>query len=203
MPRKIQFSPEDIIEAAFKVVRRDGMAMLSARSIAKELNASTMPIYSCLKSMKNLEEKIIEKALELLYAYQIKPRTGDPNIDMGIGYVMFAKEQKNLFRCINDEKYMGFRIKHGASYFDALLPYLGRHSSGLSDASKRTLLFFGWIFAHGLADLVSNEFHQHIPELSTADESSIGQILKTSNDIFIKGFINYVSSDSDGNDGLG
>ncbi|MBA4366888.1 MAG: hypothetical protein C0403_04540 [Desulfobacterium sp.] len=189
MPRKNTFSFEDIIEAAFQVVRKEGMAMLSARSIAKELNSSTMPIYSYLKSMKNLEEKIIQKAMALLYSYQTRARTGDSYIDIGLGYILFAKEEKHLFRCINDEKYMGLQMKYGAPNFEAMLPFLGDYASGLSDQNKRTLLFFGWIFSHGLADLISNAFHQHIPEFNTADENSIGLILKTVNDTFIKGFL--------------
>ena len=55
MTSKVKYTHENIVEAAFQVVRSDGIEKLSARAIAKQLNSSTMPIYHHIKSMKNLE----------------------------------------------------------------------------------------------------------------------------------------------------
>ena len=79
MPPKQKFTKEDIVEAAFNVVREQGWEALSQRSIAKKLNASIGPIYSYLKSMTNLEEAVIEKAYELLLHYMLTPR-GDEGL---------------------------------------------------------------------------------------------------------------------------
>jgi hypothetical protein len=95
---KKTFSIDDIVEAAFQVVRKQGRKKLSARMIAKELNASTMPIYSTIKSMKDLEEKIGQKFTELLLEYSLTPWTGNFLVDMMFGYVRFAKDEKELFR---------------------------------------------------------------------------------------------------------
>ena len=95
---KKTFSTEDIVEAAFQVVRKQGRKKLSARTIAKELNASTMPIYSTINSMKDLEAKIGQKFTELLLEYCLTPWTGNLLVDMSFGYVRFAKDEKELFR---------------------------------------------------------------------------------------------------------
>ena len=93
-----KFSADDIVEAAFRVIRKYGLEKFSARSIASELGSSTMPLYSGHRSMKDLEEAITKGATDLLLEYQTKERTGRGFLDMGVGYVMFAMEEKNLFR---------------------------------------------------------------------------------------------------------
>ncbi len=98
MPAKGSFTREMFIDAAFKIVRSKGREKLSARSLAKELKCSTMPIYSYLKSMKSLDRQLGEKAIDVLLGYQTTPRTGQAFFDMGFGYVLFARQEKNLFR---------------------------------------------------------------------------------------------------------
>ncbi len=98
MPPKSSFTRGMLLDAAFKIVRGKGRDGLSARSLASELNCSTMPVYSYLKSMKKLDTELRQKAIDLMITYQTTPRTGQPFLDMGLGYVMFAKHEKNLFR---------------------------------------------------------------------------------------------------------
>src|SRR4030042_199696 len=98
MPARSSFTREMFINAAFKIVRVKGWDRLSARSLAKELNCSTMPIYSYLKSMKRLNKELGKRAIGLLLTYQTTPRTRNTFLDTGLGYVLFAKRERNLFR---------------------------------------------------------------------------------------------------------
>ena len=95
---KKTFTKEEIVEAAFQVVREQGRKKLSARAIAKELNSSTMPIYSTINSMKDVEQEVGQKFTELLLQYCLTPWTGNFLVDMSFGYVRFAKDEKELFR---------------------------------------------------------------------------------------------------------
>ena len=95
---KKTFTREDIVEAAFQVVRNQGRKKLSARAIANELNSSTMPIYSTINSMKELEQEVGQKFTELLLQYCLTPWTGNFLVDWSFGYVRFAKDEKELFR---------------------------------------------------------------------------------------------------------
>ena len=120
MPPKIKFTPKMVIDTAFQIVRSDGWPALSARNIAKKLNSSVGPIYSYLKSMGALEEKLVGRAYQLLFHYMAKPRTGDRTLDQGVGYVLFARDEKNLFKCFIDEKFSTLRRPHSERLWRSL-----------------------------------------------------------------------------------
>ena len=163
MPAKSSFTRDMFIDAAFKIVRSKGRDKLSARSLAKELNCSTMPIYSYLKSMKSLDRKLGERAIGVLISYQTTPRTGHAFFDMGFGYVLFAKQEKNLFR------YLFARSERRGSHSNAgkvlkdlafknLLPKMKDDPflEGLDEQKLESILTKMWIFVHGLAFLINN-----------------------------------------------
>lgn len=158
MPPKFKFTREQIIESAFNLVRRNGWQALTTRSVAEELGASARPIYSFFSSIAELEEEIVKKAVNLLHDYMIQQRTGDPWHDHGIGYVMFAMEEKHLFRIINDEKHIALFKKYGdiiwASLTDSLSEYPPFQS--LTEEQIYQIQLQRWLFAHGLAFSASN-----------------------------------------------
>ena len=99
MPVKSRFAVEDIVDAAFRIIRRR-FDKCSARSIAHEAELVDHAHLLVLSSMKELEKAVIKKALDLLISYETKVGTGDLFLDMGIGYIMFAKTEKHLFRML-------------------------------------------------------------------------------------------------------
>lgn len=101
-PRNAQFSKEEIIDAAFGLVRENGWDGFSVTAVAKVIKSSTMPIYSQFANVKELEDAVCLKAMELLKERMLEDRTGDRWIDHGISYVRFAEEEKYLFRCMWD-----------------------------------------------------------------------------------------------------
>lgn len=162
MPDK-KYKTEDIIEAAFKVTRTQGRDKCTARAIAQELGSSTMPIYSGLRSMKNLEDEIAKRASDILISYQTKKRSGFGFLDMGVGYVIFAQEEKNLFRMMysmesgeKDDREMA--KKYRGYVFDILMDRLEHEEimEGLSTEQRKEVLYKMWIFSHGLAMLINN-----------------------------------------------
>lgn len=170
MPVKSRFAVEDIVDAAFRIIRREGFDKCSARSIANELNSSTMPIYSCMSSMKELEKAVIKKALDLLISCETKVRTGDLFLDMGIGYIMFAKTEKHLFRMLflseREGPSGGTRKRFNDYVMDALLEKLGGFEplNGFSQEQKRDLINRMWVFTHGLAVLLNNSIIRDLNE---------------------------------------
>jgi len=170
MPPKPRFKTEDIVQAAFDVVRKEGWDGLSARSIAKELNASTRPIYSCLQSMKNLEDEVIQKALDLFFQYMTTPRTGDEWIDHGLGYVLFAKEEKHLFRCVNDERHSEMTKEYARKVWAALAEELEDHPmlKDLSPYQREKTRGVRWFMVHGLASLINNGWYSIVDRESIA-----------------------------------
>jgi AcrR family transcriptional regulator len=162
MGSKTALTRHAFVEAAFKIVREKGLEKLSARSLAKELNCSTMPIYSYLKSMKSLHQKLGKKATDLLLSYQTTTRTGRVFFDMGLGYILFARQEKNLFRLLFGRNKKTGKNRLGRTMTEFALGSLVKKMKddpifeGLSARQLEHILVKMWIFVHGLASLINN-----------------------------------------------
>jgi AcrR family transcriptional regulator len=154
MPPKIVFSREDVIQAAYDIVRAQGLKKLSARKIAVKLKSSTAPVYSQFSSMKELELEVLGKAEELLLQYTRKPYTDRVFLNMGTGYVIFAREHRELFRAL----FLGKDVSKGvfAEFKDYIRQDMLKDSRfiPMSVPDREALLQQMWIFTHGLAALV-------------------------------------------------
>ncbi len=157
MPPKFKFTKEQIIESAFKLVRQKGWRMLSTRMLAEELGSSSRPIYSFFRSMEDLEEEIVRKAVDLLHEYMVEERTGDPWQDHGIGYVMFARKESHLFRAVNEPNHIKYYKQYGEIVWASLSASLSDYPPfrGLSDEQIYEVQLTRWLLAHGLAFQVS------------------------------------------------
>ncbi len=158
MPPKIKFKREEIIDIAFEYVRQNGWKGLTARYVSEQLHSSTMPVYSCFKSMGHLEEEVVKKAMELFLEYITTPRTDDIWIDHGVGYVMFAREEKYLFRSIFDEVHDPLRKKYSKLIWKRTGKDLASYPpfKELSDNQTTHLRRGRWVLMHGMAALVNN-----------------------------------------------
>jgi AcrR family transcriptional regulator len=157
MPPKQHYSREAIVDTAFAITRRNGWLAVSARSIAQELSASTQPIYSYLESMKKLADEVRLRAMLLLAEYQVRPFTDNPYMNMGIGYIAFAREESNLFRFLYLEEAHPLLPDEKTSMDEAIVRHLGKplpmkayfgkiSLDGFNDIALKT-----WLFTHGLA----------------------------------------------------
>jgi AcrR family transcriptional regulator len=158
MPPKFKFTKEKIVETAFNLVRNNGWNRLTTRTLGEALGSSAKPIYSFFKSMDDLEEELVKISVDLLYENMSQKRTGDLWIDHGIGYVLFAQEESDLFRGCNNEK----NIKHFKFYGElmwdkcskALKDY--KPFQGMTEEQIYRLQVTRWLMTHGLAFQVSN-----------------------------------------------
>ena len=157
MPPKTKFTTDRIIEAAYNVVRKKGWENLSARSIAKELSSSTNPVYFHLKSMENLKSAVMKKGIDLCLQYVKKDRTGDRWVDQGVGYVLFARDEKRLFRSINDEKYQSLRAGYEQNFWKELDDDIKDYPLffGLPDQLQEKIRRARSIFSYGMATMIS------------------------------------------------
>lgn len=158
MPPKFKFTRDELVAAAFAIVRRNGWAALTTRSLAAALGASARPIYSFFASMSELEEAVVRKAVDLLSVYMTRKRTGDPWHDHGIGYVLFAMEEKALFRAVNDERHIAQFKRYGDVIWENLTASLSDYPPfrGLTAEQVYRIQLNRWLFAHGLAFSASN-----------------------------------------------
>ena len=157
MPSESRFKQDDIIESAFRIVRQFGWEGLSARSIAEELGSSTMPIYSSLKSMNSLEEEVVKRSFILMREYMHTERTNDQWLDFGLGYVLFAKEERNLFRCLHQERYIHLHEKFCFPQYQKNYQTLLKSPSfqAMSPDEQHWLAYTRYAFVYGIASLIN------------------------------------------------
>lgn len=153
MPPKFKFSKEQIVAAGFDLVRQTGWKALTTRSLAEKLGASARPIYSYFRTMDELERIIVQRSVDLLHSFMTRQHTGDPWLDHGIGYVLFAQEEKHLFRSVNDEKHISWFKEYGDVVWNTLTASLSDYPlfKGLSSEQVYQIQLTRWLFAHGLA----------------------------------------------------
>ncbi len=194
MPPKQRFSSDDVIEAAFNIVRRGGWEGLSARTIARELNASTRPIYDHLQSMKNIEKGVVQKALACFVDYIAQDRTGDKWLDQALGYVLFAANEKHLFRCINDEEHIHFQKEFARQHWVKLGEQLAddERFRSLPDETKNRIRVVRWFLLHGISYLASSGWME-LPESATETVSdfiglNLTDFLRKANQAIYDGF---------------
>ncbi|MEN6507496.1 MAG: TetR/AcrR family transcriptional regulator [Smithella sp.] len=187
MPPRREYKAEDVINAALEIVREKGFSKLSTRTIAEKLHSSTMPIYYSGVTMPDIEKEIATRAWAILEKYQSKVRTGDPVMDMIIGFVMFAREEKNLFRCFRSEKLNAVNIVNAEKAFQKNMQILKDYNIMKKFSSERVtdVLIQGWIFANGIALLVNSPIVKSIPELNS--EESIIRFIKDATRIYWRG----------------
>ena len=184
MPVNHSFTRDMLIESAFKLVRAEGIEKLSARTLAKKLNCSTQPLYSNFKSMKKLDMELRKMAAGVQAAYQTKSRTGQVLLDMGLGYILFARKEKNLFRFLYGENNRGKNGGYGKTLrklaFEHALQRMKNESilEGLSEQQRESVLTKMWIFVHGIAFLsINNAFSkgndEYIEEILRETQLSI------------------------------
>lgn len=160
MPPKVKITKQEIIEAALKIVREQGDIALNARSIANMLCCSTQPIFSNFVNMEQLRFEIINRA-ERVYEQYVKQETqsGDyPEYKaMGIAYIRFAKEEKNLFKLLfmrdrtNEEAVDDTRLTRQA--YDVV-----QKNTGVNSDIARLFHLEMWSYTHGIAAMLATGY---------------------------------------------
>ena len=183
MPPKTKFKKKDIVKIAFEYVRENGWKGLTARYLSEQLNSSTMPIYSCFKSMALLEEAVVKEAMELYLEYITTPVSGDVWIDHGVGYVMFALKEKHLFRSIFDEAHDPLRAKYSSITWERTGRDLSTYDrfKELSENQVMHLRRGRWVIMHGLASLVNTG------AIPVTDVDEIVKLVETASNVLFSG----------------
>jgi AcrR family transcriptional regulator len=159
--RKAQFSCEEIVETAFEMVRENGWKGLSVPAVAKAINASTMPIYSHFKNVRELEDAVYLMALDLLGIRMSVERTGDKWLDHGIGYLRFAAEEEHLFRCLFDGRNPELQIASLKKWNQLMLEQLTDYPlfEGLDEEHIQMIRYARFMLIYGMASGINSGWH--------------------------------------------
>lgn len=103
MPPKITFTKNDLVQHALQVVREGGLSTLSARKIARQMGSSTAPVYQWFNSMDELLESVMVQIKNIVMGYMSKKYTDRHFLNIGMGFAIFARDEKELFRAFHLE----------------------------------------------------------------------------------------------------
>ncbi len=153
-PKETTFDKAAVLAAAIKIVRKKGWASLTARAVAVELKSSVAPVYSTYGSMEALERDILREARRLLHKSTMAAYTDGAFLNIGVGKVVFAREEPHLFASLFHTRHSHTDIVEGifASILDRMKadPMLGQ----LPDASLERLLHYLGTYTLGLASSI-------------------------------------------------
>lgn len=160
MPPKAKFTREEIINAALDIVRTEGFAVLTARTLGAKLGSSARPIFTLFASMDEVCQEVVAAARALYAEYVDRgfEQTGLPAFKgVGIQYVKFALAEPKLFQVL----FMSEQPKKPA--IGDVLPAIEEHYQQILDSIKddyglnrqkaEWMYRHLWIYTHGIAVL--------------------------------------------------
>lgn len=159
MPAKKQITKEDILNSAFEIVRESGIEALNMRSIANRCNCSTQPIYLSFANAEELKKQIALKVLDVFNKFignEINSGKYPEYKAVGMGYIRFAKEEKELFKFLlmNDE--MSKTGLEKDSYEKSVFIIMKNY--GITHEQAFRLHIEMWLFVHGIATMCLNGY---------------------------------------------
>ena len=159
MPPKVRITKEMVIDASVEIIRKAGHENLNARAIAEYLNCSTQPVLYSYRTVDEIREAAYEAADEYHTAF-IMPKETDQNpmLALGLHYVRFGYEEKNLFRFLFQTNKFGGMDIAALMNDPALSGIIGVMAAGLECSAEEAREMFLTFFcvAHGLASLLAN-----------------------------------------------
>ena len=159
MPPTPKFTKDEILNTAFKLVKRSGYSALNARDLAKTLGTSTRPIFTAFENMEELKKEILLKACTLFEQYkenEISSKKYPPYKATGMAYIRFAKEEKNLFKLLfmrdrrNETDIEEISISDEISYINQAL--------SLPTEAATQFHIKMWIWVHGIATMLATGY---------------------------------------------
>lgn len=188
MPPKRKFEKEQIIDAAFDLLREHGLESVSAREIAKKLNCSSRPIFTFYSSMEELKLDAVFRACN--YFWNTVFESGSPTTefkDIGMGYLEFAKDEPELFKTLfMNARYAQYTfgdIFKGIETSETVKNIVSS-SSGLDEKKSVELYKYLWMFSHAIATLGITGIYKMSDEESAAmlDDVYDGLCMKLKNE---------------------
>jgi len=161
MARKVMISKDMILDAALRLLIREGYSNVNIKTIAAELNCSTQPIAWHFKNMDEMRRELAVYAEKYAESRITKESENAAGIfeNMGRAYISMAIKEPNLFRFL----YLGERPISKPFTTDSIAKsenskelIVGIASqTGLSEEQAASCIRNIVIYSHGLATMIA------------------------------------------------
>lgn len=158
MPAKKQITKEKILSAAMDILKREGMDAVNVKSLAKELDCSTQPIYLSFSGMDELRAELASAAVREFEQIIEEKTKGKPACLYGMDYILFAQEEPELFHFLFMRNHAFDEIKEVLKpVIEQSVQVLMKQYSIDHDEAE----YFHdqlWVYAHGIASMIATGF---------------------------------------------
>ena len=188
MPPKAKFTREEIVEAAFNIVKTDGLEALTSRALGTRLGSSARPIFTVFKNMDEVQQAVMKSAKTLYKEYVGKGLTQEhPFKGVGTQYILFSVNEPKLFQLLFMTEQPQIPDLSGVlplieeSYEEILLSI--QNDYRINERFAEKLYHHLWIYTHGIATLCAtkmcrftgDEISSMITEVCTSILKNIGE----------------------------
>ncbi|MDJ0711179.1 MAG: TetR/AcrR family transcriptional regulator [Woeseiaceae bacterium] len=152
-----------MIDAAMRIVAKEGASSLSLRAVAKDIDVSSAAPYHHFKDKQALLGAIVGVGLKqfnrALTKAAKKASSPDERLrDLGVAYVVFATENPNLFELIQKPDFArdgapGHLAEEREENFRILFETISACMPNASESQLRTGCAAAWGLVHGIAVL--------------------------------------------------
>ncbi len=178
-----------LIDAAMRIVAKEGASSLSLRAVAKDIDVSPAAPYYHFKDKQALLGAIVGVGLKrfnrALTMSAKKASSPDERLrDLGVAYVVFATENPNLFELIQKPDFAGdsapaHLAEEREENFRILFETISACMPNASESQLRTGCAAAWGLVHGIAVLaIDHRLNAVMPyeDLGSATTELIEQI---------------------------
>ena len=160
MPAIAKVTKEMIIEAAFEIAKEMGAENINARTVSQKLGCSTQPVLYHFKTIEDVRIAAHKKASEfhIDYVTNLSGKYERPMLEVGMRYIQFAVEEKNLFRFLyHSSYYTGVSLSDWLTgkIFDYLFTILNRQAE-VDERQAYSIFSQIVLVTHGIASLLAN-----------------------------------------------
>lgn len=152
MPPKAKISREKILSAAVDVVRERGAEKLTAKAVAAKLKCSTQPVFWYYENMEALKRDVFGEAMAR-FSFRLRaprPDCASPYMGVGLNYIAFATEEKELFKLLFMSGIGGRDMLSSNVEREYILELMER-SDSVTGAKAENIYREMWLFSHGIA----------------------------------------------------
>lgn len=175
MPPKPKITKQMILDAAFKIIRNAGVDKVTARSISELLGCSTQPVLYYFATVDEIKKEAYNMADEYHsnYIMNMEKDYGNPMLTIGMNYIQFAKEERNLFYFLFQTNEFSGESIISLVNSEENLPVLEVLQKELNATLEEAKNIFStlFIFAHGYASLYASNNMEY-------DEKTVALALK-------------------------
>lgn len=160
MPPKPKFSKTELIDAAFNIVRTNGISNLTSRKLGESLGSSSRIVFTAFENMEEVQQEVINLANKLYQEYiqeDIRSEKYPMYKASGMAYIRFAREEKELFKLLFMRDRTNSDFEQETEEVAPLVQIIQK-STGLDESDARLLHMEMWMFVHGVATTIATSY---------------------------------------------